>query len=98
MQPREKLKLLVWYYYFFLENKRDTPYNINMSAFNKPNAPVSADLGQEIDLIATYSLNPRMDIVLGYSHFFAGQYYKTTPGVPFRGDADFFYAQYQWNF
>ena len=98
MQPREKLKLLVWYYYFFLENKRDTPYNINMSAFNKPNAPVSADLGQEIDLLATYSLNPRMDIVLGYSHFFAGQYYKTTPGVPFRGDADFFYAQYQWNF
>jgi hypothetical protein len=39
-----------------------------------------------------------MDIQFGYSHFFSGQYYKLTPGVPFRGDADFFYTQGQWNF
>jgi hypothetical protein len=96
-QPHEKLKLLVWYYYFFLQNGNDTPYNVNMTPFNPANAPGSRDLGHEIDLTATYSINPRMDILVGYSHFFAGNYYATTaPG--FRDDASFFYMQYQWNF
>ncbi len=36
--------------------------------------------------------------MLGYSHFWAGDYYKTTPGLPYRNDANFFYTQYQFNF
>ncbi len=96
-QPHEKLKVLVWYYYFFLQNGNDTPYNVNMSPFNPANPPASRDLGHEIDLTVTYSLNPRMDILVGYSHFFAGQYYaNTAPG--FSADASFFYLQYHWNF
>ncbi|MBL9083235.1 MAG: alginate export family protein [Planctomycetales bacterium] len=98
MQPHEKVKVLLWYYYFFLEDGRDTPYNINMSAFNAANAPVSRDLGHELDMTINYTLNPRMDILFGYSHFFSGDYYRLTPGVPYRGDANFFYTQYQWNF
>jgi len=43
-------------------------------------------------------LNARMDLLLGYSHFVSGSYYKDTPGLPYRGNADFFYVQYQWNF
>jgi hypothetical protein len=39
-----------------------------------------------------------MDLLFGYSHFFAGDYYKLTPGVPTSNDGDFFYTQYQWNF
>ena len=27
-----------------------------------------------------------------------GSYYKLTPGLPYRGNADFYYVQYQWNF
>ena len=96
--PRERLKLLVWYYYFFWQDQNDTPYSVVMTPFNPLNAPASRDLGHELDLLATITLNPRMDLVLGYSHFFAGDYYKLTPGVPFRGDANFYYAQYQWNF
>lgn len=96
-QPHEKWKCLVWYYYFFLQNANDTPYNVNMTPFNAGNAPASRDLGHEIDLTATYTINPRMDILIGYSHFFAGQYYANTPpGFP--SNADFFYLQYQWNF
>jgi hypothetical protein len=98
MQPNEKLKVLVWYYYLFLENKNDSPYNVNMSAFNGANPPASADLGHELDLTFTYSLNPRMDVLFGYSHFFAGDYYRLTPGAPYDGDADFFYTHFQWNF
>lgn len=98
MQPHEKLKVLLWYYYFFLEDGRDTPYNINMTAFNAANAPASRDLGHEIDTIFTYTVNARMDVLFGYSHFFAGNYYKLTPGVPCRSDGDFYYVQSQWNF
>jgi len=98
MSPREKVKLLVWYYYLFLENKNDTPYNLNMAAFNAGNAPASADLGHEIDVAVTYAINPRTNLLFGYSHFFAGQYYDLTPNVPFDGDADFFYTQFTSNF
>ena len=38
-----------------------------------------------------------MELLFGYSHFLAGAYNHDTPGLPYRGDADF-YAHYQWNF
>ncbi len=98
MQPHQKLKVLVWYYYLFLQNGNDTPYSVVMTPFNPANAPASRDLGHEIDLLFTYNVTPRMDVVFGYSHFFAGDYYKLTPGVPYRFDADFFYTHFQWNF
>ena len=69
-----------------------------MTPVNPGNRPASRDLGHEIDLLATISLTPRMDLLLGYSHFFSGEYYRLTPGLPYRGDADFFYAQYHVNF
>ena len=98
VSPTEKVKLLVWYYYLFLENGNDTPYSLNMTAFNPGTAPASGDLGHEIDLIVTCAINPHMNVLFGYSHFFAGAYYQMTPGVPFRGDADFFYTQFTVNF
>jgi hypothetical protein len=97
-QPRDKISVLMWYHYFFLENKNDTPYNVNMTPFNPGNTPVSASLGHEIDTTVTWLITPRADLLFGYSHFFAGEYYKQTPGVPFRGDADFFYTQFTLNF
>ena len=50
-----------------------------------------------------YVINPRMDLLVGYSHFFAGAYYRDSPidpvnGVLYRGDANFFYTQFTWNF
>jgi hypothetical protein len=98
LQPCEKVKLLVWYYYLLLEDINDTPYNVNMTPFNAANAPASRELGHEVDLLLTYTLNPRCDVLFGYSHFFAGDYYRQTPGINFQGDADFFYTQVHWNF
>jgi hypothetical protein len=90
--------LLAWYYYLMLDTRADTPYNVNMTPFAPASPPASRDLGHEIDLIATYNINARMDILFGYSHFESGDYYNLTPGLPFRGNADFFYVQYHWNF
>jgi hypothetical protein len=95
MQPSKKLNLQMWYHYLFLENVNDTPYSVVMTPFNPGNAPGSADLGQEIDFLATYNVTLRQQAQLGYSHFFAGDYYATTPGVPYDGNAAFYYAQWQ---
>jgi hypothetical protein len=97
MQPRQNLKLLVWYYYLFLDSRSDSPYNVNMTPFFPAVTPGSRDLGHELDLWAMINLNARMDVVLGYSHFWSGDYYNT-PGLPFNGNANFFYMHYQWNF
>lgn len=102
MQPHEKLKLLMWYHIFHMENINDVPYNVNMSQFAEatvvPGTAGSRDLGQELDVVATFLISPRMNLLFGYSHFFAGDFYATTPGVPYNGDADFFYTQFHVNF
>jgi len=97
MQPTDKLKVLLWYYYLFLETRNDTPYSVASTPFAPGVAPSSSDLGHEIDLLFSYSLNARSSLLFGYSHFFSGKYYDN-PAVPFGGDADFFYTQYQFNF
>lgn len=98
VQPHERVKLLAWYYYLWLENGNDTPYNVNMTPFNPGVAPGDRELGHEIDLLATFTLHPRATLAIGYSHFFAGDYYDKTPGVPHSGDADFVYTQAEFNF
>ncbi len=97
MDPSEKLQILVWYYYLFLEDRRDTPYTVQMTPFFPGVTPAAAELGHELDLLATYKLGPRASLLGGYSHFFSGAYYDT-PGLPFSGDADFLYLQYQLSF
>ncbi len=98
VQSTKKLNLLVWYHYFALANRSDTPYSVVISPFNAGNAPGSSDLGHEIDLIADYTVSRRQSLLLGYSHFFGGDYYSSTAGVPFNGDGDFFYSQWSVNF
>ena len=95
----DKLTLLAWYHNFRLANGNDVPYNITMTNFAGLGAGTSGsqDLGHEIDFIVTRTLTPRSSLLFGYSHFFAGNYFATSP-VPFNGDADFFYAQWHVNF
>lgn len=100
--PSERFTILTWYHYLFLANGNQGPYNINLAQFNPGGTVGSRELGHEIDLLGTYKLNARSDLVLGYSHFFTGRYYDTsrTAGGAnlFNGDADFFYTQWHYNF
>lgn len=98
VQPHKKLQALLWWHYLRLEDTSDTPYTVAMTPVNPANAPASADLGHELDVLFTLTLTPRSDLLFGYSHFFPGNYYRLTPGLPYRGDADFFYTQYTINF
>jgi hypothetical protein len=99
MAPHDKLRLLAWYYYFALQNIDDVPYDVVMAPFaNLPAGSAgSRDLGHEIDLSATWLISPRTNLVLGYSHFFSGAFYDTSP-VPYSGDADFLWTQFTVNF
>ncbi|MFC1757535.1 alginate export family protein [Planctomycetota bacterium] len=97
MQLTEKVKLLTWYHSFWLENDNDTPYSVVMTPFAPGVAPGDSHLGQEIDLVLSVGLSPRSNVLFGYSHFWAGDYYDT-PGLPTNEDADFFYTQYTLNF
>lgn len=53
------------------------------------------DLGHEFDLAITYDLDEHSSFLLGYSHFWPGDYFKSSG---FGEDADFYYAQYQLRF
>ncbi len=98
-KPHEKLTLLAWYYYFWLQTGKDVPYNIDMTPFAglSGGQAGSRDLGHEIDLTATYAFTPRLGALIGYSHFFSGKFYSTSP-VPSDGDANFLYTQVTLDF
>ncbi len=91
----EKLSLIVWYHYFRLV-EATTPYSVVMTPYNNTTPAQSKDLGHEIDVLFNYNLNPRNNVLLGYSHFNAGDYFDAPTIGPADGknNADFFYFQY----
>jgi hypothetical protein len=99
----KKMKLMLWYHYFFLDQKT-TPYNVTMSPFNPANPAGDRELGHELDIVLNVDINPRHNFLFGYSYFAAGDYYDTTVGIPNadpargNGDAQFIYTQYQMRF
>jgi hypothetical protein len=97
VQPTGKLKLVAWYHYFQLANINDVPYSVVMTPLSlSPSG--SRDLGSELDLLAIYNITPRMGLLFGYSHFFPGDYYRTTRGLPYEEDANFLYTQFTIDF
>lgn len=94
----KKVSMIVWYHYFALAEET-TPYSVVMTPFRSGagNQAQSRDLGHEIDILFNINLNPRNNILLGYSHFSAGDYYDNpaTSQADGDNDADFFYAQFQ---
>lgn len=93
----DRVTMLVWYHYLLLAE--DTvPYNLVMIPYNQTAGPAEdRELGHEIDILFNINLNPRNNVLLGYSHFSGGDYYDITGTGPPDGDndADFFYAQFQ---
>ena len=82
-------EFLAWAYYFRAAERGDIVPAI--TATETQNL-TSADLGEELDLIAKYTFGPRSNILFGYSHFWRGN--KIT--APH--DADFTYVQWELNF
>ena len=102
LKPTDRFSTLLWYHYFFLNSNGDGPYTVVNTPFNPGGRNGSRDLGHEIDVIGTYALTTRSEILLGYSHYFTGDYYRTSTNAAgqqlFNGDADFAYSQFTLNF
>lgn len=94
IKPHKKVTGLAAMHWFDRANSGDTAYNV-------AGAPVvsravaagqgSDNLGQELDLIATYAYNPNFDIQAGYSWFWYGGFFNGLAVAP--GDATQFYVQ-----
>jgi len=87
MKPTDKISLLCWYYHFMSNEATAVP-----AIGGQPTQNGSKDLGDELDLICKYTIGPRSDVLLGYSHFWRGN--KLTGPQ----DADFVYLQWTTNF
>ena len=92
----KRVNALLWYHYFFLD-QATTPYSVALTPYNPGQTAVSKDLGSEIDLLFTVTLNPRNSLLIGYSYFDSGDYYNT-PGSRTTEDGQFAYTQYQISF
>jgi hypothetical protein len=92
MQPREKVTLLFWYYHLMANQAADIVPSIGGTP---DQSLTSKDWGDEIDFIMTYAAGPSSNVLIGYSHFWAGN--KITPPGG-ASDADFVYTQWEVNF
>lgn len=92
MSPTEKVQLLCWYYHIMANTANDIVPSIGGTPAQ---STTSKDWGDELDLILSYQIGPRSDILFGYSHFWAGNKIQP-PGGAY--DADFFYTQWTVNF
>lgn len=89
MYPKQKLELLMWYWYFQSNTANDIVPSIGGTP---PQSTNSKFFGQELDLYLKHTLSPRSNILYGWSHFWRGNKILAPK------DADFFYVQWELNF
>lgn len=93
----DRVSLLLWYHYFLLD-ELTTPYSVTMQPYNTVAPAADRELGHELDLLLSVDFTARRQMLVGYSLFNPGDYYKQTSGVASMSDAHFFYLQYQMQF
>ena len=99
VRPHPRLRLAVAGHQFWLQSNKDALYNAGGAPIRRdPSGDSGDNVGQELDVTATFALLDRVDLLLGYSRFWAGDFVDATnpPGVS--GNADFFYTQLRARF
>jgi hypothetical protein len=89
-KPHKKLKLQADYHMIYLDTVKDSWYNVARGVARTATTAVDSHVGDEIDLTADFKFNDQLNVGVGYSHFFSGDYLRQT-GTD--DDADFFYLQ-----
>jgi hypothetical protein len=74
IKPHAKLTGLAALHWFNLVNNSDKVYNVVGSPVGV--AGTGTDVGQELDLIGTFTYNPNFDIQFGYSWFWYGSHFS----------------------
>jgi len=94
VQPADKLTLLAAVHWFDKASGNDFIYNVAGAPLGPTGTP--QDLGQELDLVATYAVNPNLQLQLGYFWFWYGDAVDQTPLA--RDDASQIYFMTTWGF
>lgn len=89
MKPSKKLSLLAWYYYLGAAEEGDIIPGVAVPSAQNT---TSDNFGNELDLIAKYQVNPRSNVLFGYSTLWRGSKIIGTD------NANFFYTQWTTNF
>lgn len=84
VKPHAKLTGLAAMHWFNLVSDADTVYNVAGAPVGV--AGTGKDIGQELDLIATYAHNPNFDVQVGYSWFWYGSHFSGPVNGPLGAD------------
>jgi hypothetical protein len=99
LYPTNWLTVNLQYHRFWLANATDALYNPagNVSRFD-PTGAAGRDVGNELDCIFNFHLTKHSDVLLGYSHLFAGRYLRNTApaGQVGGSDASTFFVMYNF--
>ncbi len=90
VKPTDKLTFVSAMHWFDVANNSDALYTI--TGANAGAANLGQEIGEELDLIATYAFAPNFDMQVGYSWFWYGSRITNSP-VRNRDDASQFYIQ-----
>lgn len=74
--PVERLTVDLHGHYFWRANREDALYNVGGGVSRPGAAGISREVGGEIDLLLRYQLDVHTQLMLGFSHFFAGDFVK----------------------
>ncbi len=95
-KPTPTLTARAAWHVFWLATTEDAWYRANGVSRVRPRTPdASSFVGSELDLTLAWKPIKWAEALLGYSHFFAGDYLQDTGAS---SDADFFYVQVGLNF
>ena len=94
LYPTKWLTVNLQYHHFELVSRRDALYADGGAAIRRSaNGSAGRHVGDEVDLIVNLHLSRRSDILLGYSHLWAGNFLERTgPGQ----DASLWYFMYNF--
>ncbi|MEM8864675.1 MAG: alginate export family protein [Planctomycetota bacterium] len=97
MQPAQKWKLLLWYYYLGAAESADIVPGVATNTAPLQNT-VDDEFVHELDIIIRYQINVRSNILLGYSNVWAGDKLDDGMFPILDSDANFTYLQWEQNF
>jgi hypothetical protein len=83
---------------FFLASPRDALYSAGGVPLRvDPTGKAGTDVGQEIDLVANFHLDNHQDVLVGWSHLFAGDFiHDTAKTAQMARNPNLFYLQYSF--
>jgi len=91
VKPVKKLSLQADAHLIYLDTAKDSLYNAGRGVTRTASGTgVDTHVGNELDLTAKYKVCDYADVLLGYSHFFAGKYLEESGADD---DGDFAYVQ-----